>query len=227
VIAGGLGCRVFAEETTGERQMAATSRVGAGTVLEMPATDYPPGTIHMACHRDGYVGLVRLEDGRLDIAAALDPSAIKRHSGIGPLVERILEASDMPTPAAFAEATWHGTARLTQRRDHVGGPNYFVVGDAAGYIEPFTGEGIAWALATGRAVVPYAYDYVQGHVTDALADWSSHRTALIGGRMHKCGIVSRLLRYPLLVSMAIYVLAIAPGLAHPFVKALNKSFATK
>ncbi len=227
VIAGGLGCRVFADEVAGQRQTAASSRVGAGAILAAPAGDYAPGTIYMACHRDGYVGLVRLEDGRLDIAAALDAAAIKRHGGMGSLVQRILAASEMPLPAALTEATWHGTVRLTQRRAHVGGQNYFVVGDAAGYIEPFTGEGMAWALATGRAVVPYAYDYVHGHVVDALVDWSTCRSALIGGRMHKCRIVSRLLRYPSLVSIAVRVLARAPGLARPFVKALNKSFATK
>lgn len=227
VVAGGLGCRVFAGAGEGERQTAATSRVGAGAVLDTPSSDYSPGTIYMLCHRDGYVGLVRLEDGQLDIAAALDATAIKRQGGIGPLIERILETSEMPLPAAIGEATWHGTARLTQSREHVGGPNYFVVGDAAGYIEPFTGEGIAWALATGRAVAPFALDYVEGHVTDALVEWSAHRSALIGERMRRCRIVSHLLRHPTVVSMAVRLLARAPGLATPFVNALNRSFATK
>jgi len=225
VVAGGLGCRVFAGVGEGERQAVATSRVGAGAVLDTQSSHYSPGTIFMACHRDGYVGLVRLEDDRLDIAAALDAIAIKRQGGIGPLIERILETSEMPLPAAMGEATWHGTARLTQCRERVGGPNYFVVGDAAGYIEPFTGEGIAWALATGRAVVPYALDYVQGHVTDALVEWSAHRSALIGERMRRCRIVSYLLRHPTFVSMAVRLLARAPGLASPFVNALNRTIA--
>ena len=32
----------------------------------------------------------------------------------------------------------------------------FVLGDAAGYVEPFTGEGMAWAFAAAEAVVPLA-----------------------------------------------------------------------
>ena len=226
IVAGGLGCRVFADEPGGQRQATADSRVGAGAVLAATGDDYPPGTIYMACHRDGYTGLVRLEDGRLDIAAALDASAIKRQGGIGPLVEQILSESNMPVPAALLEAAWHGTARLTQRREHVGGKNYFVVGDAAGYIEPFTGEGMAWALATGRGVVPYAFDYLHGHVAEALAGWATRRRTLIGRRMHRCRAVSHLLRYPTVVSIAVRVLATAPGLARPFVNALNQSFAT-
>lgn len=227
IVAGGLGCRVLADELEGERQTAPSSRVGAGTVLDTPASDYAPGMIYMACHRDGYVGMVRLEDGRLDIAAALDATAIKRQGGIGSLVQWILRESAAPIPATLGEATWQGTARLTQRREHVEGKNYFVVGDAAGYIEPFTGEGMAWALATGRAVVPYALDTMHGRDTDAIADWSTHRRALIGRRMVKCRIVSRLLRYPAVVSIAVRVLARMPGLARPFVSALNKTFAAR
>lgn len=226
IIAGGLGCRVFADTSQPDRQTAAASRVGSGTVLDSAANDYGPGVIYMACHQDGYVGLVRLEDGRLDVAAALDADAIKRQGGVAPLIERILQAAGMAVPAELREADWHGTARLTQQRQHVG-ENYFVVGDAAGYVEPFTGEGMAWALATGRAVVPYAVDYVHGHVAEAMTDWTTRRRDLIGGRMRKCRIVSRLLRYPTLVSIAVRTLGIAPGLARPFVNALNRSFATK
>jgi len=226
IVASGLGCRVFSDEQPSERRAEAASRVGAGAVIETPSPDFTAGIIYMACHRDGYVGLVRLEDGRLDIAAALDAGAIKRQGGIAALITRIMEASNMSPPAALNNADWHGTARLTQRREHIAGTNYFVVGDAAGYIEPFTGEGMAWALATGRAVVPYAQDYVNGHVVDAVTGWSARRSRLIGGRMLKCRVVSRLLRYPAVVSIAVRVLARMPWLARPFVRALNKSFVT-
>src|SRR5262249_47438982 len=48
---------------------AAGSRVGVGTVLPSgtgPAV-YEPGTICLAVGRSGYVGLVRVEDNRLDV----------------------------------------------------------------------------------------------------------------------------------------------------------------
>jgi flavin-dependent dehydrogenase len=32
----------------------------------------------------------------------------------------------------------------------------FVIGDAAGYVEPFTGEGMAWALAAADGLAPLA-----------------------------------------------------------------------
>ncbi len=224
LIAGGLGCRVFREQPDNKRRSAPRSRVGAGAVIEAPASDYPPGIIHMACHRDGYAGLVRLEDGRLDIAAALDPRALKRGGGIAALIVNILQTTRMPIPAGLDDAAWHGTARLTQGRAEVAGERYFIVGDAAGYIEPFTGEGIAWAMATGHAVVPHLNDFLGGRETAAAAAWRQHRNAMLGRRMRRCRIVSRLLRYPTLVSAAVHVLSRAPQVARPFVNALNQPF---
>lgn len=49
---------------------------------------FTAGTILMACGSDGSGGLVRLEDGRLDVAAALDPRAgpsPRRSARRGPL----------------------------------------------------------------------------------------------------------------------------------------------
>ena len=232
IIATGLGSRVFAGKADDGRQAASASRVGAGAVLngdgyESATDDFQTGTIYMACHRDGYVGLARLEDGRLDVAAALDPTAIKRAGGIAALVEQILAEAGMPPPLSVRTAQWHGTARLTQRREHVAGDRYFVIGDAAGYVEPFTGEGIAWALATGRAVARPALDCLAGRVTESQRAWRGKHRELLARRMRLCRTVSTLLRYPRLVSIAVRLLARAPVLARPVVKSLNASFASE
>ena len=225
IVSGGLGCRAFAERDAEERWASDASRVGGGAVLEVSSSDFAVGTIYMACHRNGYVGLVRLEDGRLDVAAALDGSAIKQHGGIGSLVEEILGTTGMNVPEGVAEAKWYGTAKLTQRRQHVYGDRFFVVGDAAGYIEPFTGEGIAWALATGTAVAPFALASVEFGTEKTGPAWEKKKGELLARRMRRCRTVSHLLRYPALVSIVIRVLSRAPGLAKPIVKSLNTSFA--
>src|SRR5262249_881437 len=51
------------------------SRIGAGVILDTGEPFYRSGVIYMSCGRHGYVGLVRLEDGRLDVACAIDPRA--------------------------------------------------------------------------------------------------------------------------------------------------------
>jgi flavin-dependent dehydrogenase len=52
---------------------------------------------------------------------------------------------------AFDPLDWLGTLPLTRRTPRPAGHRVLVVGDAAGYVEPFTGEGMAWALATASA----------------------------------------------------------------------------
>ena len=220
VVASGLGSRAFVRSETDARLAQPKSRVGAGVILA-DAGDFESGTIYMACHRSGYVGLTRLEDGRLDIAAAFDAEAIKQQASMGLLAEEILRGAGLDVPAALPDAAWHGTAKLTQQRTRVAGNRYFVVGDAAGYVEPFTGEGIAWALATGRAVAPFLQQSMRGEMAAAERGWTVKHRELVGRRMRLCRSVSCLLRYPVLVGAAVRLLALAPGLARPLVRSLN------
>ncbi|WP_164102066.1 NAD(P)/FAD-dependent oxidoreductase [Candidatus Laterigemmans baculatus] len=123
--------------------------VGLGTTLVASEAEYVPGKIYMACDGTGYAGLVRLEDGRLDIAAAVyDPSGPGRRRGAGERVAEILQAAGMPPVAGIETAAWRGTPRLHRQRQP-GRGRIVAVGDAAGYVEPFTGEGMAWGMQTG------------------------------------------------------------------------------
>jgi hypothetical protein len=51
-------------------QVAEGSRVGLGAIVAGSSYDIGVGELHMVVGRAGYVGLVRLEDGTLDVAAA-------------------------------------------------------------------------------------------------------------------------------------------------------------
>ena len=58
------------------RQWATTRRIGVGATLPADAAILPAGELVMAVGRQGYVGLMRLEDGRIDVAAAVAPAAV-------------------------------------------------------------------------------------------------------------------------------------------------------
>ena len=89
VAANGLGGRLHAHEGEGPSNIQPGSRIGAGALAETAPTFFQDGTIYMACGEGGYVGLVRLEDGRLDIAAAFDTALIKASQGLGKAAELI------------------------------------------------------------------------------------------------------------------------------------------
>ena len=216
--ADGLGAGLLPRAPT---MTAPASRIGAGLIVDEAPGFYRAGCIHMACGRAGYVGLVRLEDGRLDVAAAFDPRALRHLGGPARAATEVIAEVGWPVPAGLAAGPWRGTPGLTSRPERIGAERLFVLGDAAGYVEPFTGEGIAWALTSARALCPLALRAVERWEPGFPALWAAlHRRAL--GPRRLCHASARLLRSPLLTGVLVRLLANAPALAGPIVQALNR-----
>jgi flavin-dependent dehydrogenase len=165
---------------------------------------------------------VRLEDGRLDVAAALDAWLIRKHGGLGRAVAALLAGVNWPALPGLAGLSWHGTPSLTRRRPRLAGQRFFVLGDAAGYVEPFTGEGMAWALASAVAVTPLAVEAIRHWSPNLARRWQALHRHLFEPRRRLCGLVTRMLRLPRLMHGLIGVLARAPFLAAPLVRRLQR-----
>lgn len=222
IAADGLGGHLLDREREMGVHVSRTSRMGIGGVaLSSAPSFYEPGVIHMACGRRGYVGLVRLEDGTLDVASAMDAAFIKEQGGPGGAVSAILAECDMPTLPNASYIAWRGTPLLTRRRASVAGERLFVIGDAAGYVEPFTGEGIAWALQGGAAVAPIAVDAVNQFKLSHAKQWSRAHARLIGRKQRVCRMVARTLRNPVLTTAMMRVLNIMPSAATLIVAHIN------
>ena len=197
------------------------SRLGAGVIVNRDVADYRRGTIYMACGRHGYVGLVRLEDNRLDIAAALDRRPLQEAGGMGVLAARIICDAHFPEVPGLAQLKWQGTPFLTRRAGRVYADNAFLIGDAAGYVEPFTGEGMAWALASGLAVAPIAHRAVDAWSPALGEEWSRAHRRVVRGRQWLCRSLSRGLRHPRLTCGVIRFVSRFPVLARPLTRALS------
>ncbi len=230
--AGGLGSRFLARERQFRTKTTSTSRIGVGVVAQDQSDDYLPGTIYMAVGRNGYVGLVRVEDGRLNIAAALSRRFAKQAGSVENAARSIVRSAGLPVTfgpvrgpvSAFGlapEPSWQGTVTLTRRTKPVAHDRVFVLGDAAAYVEPFTGEGIAWALASAVAVAPIAKLALQGWSPELAARWTSAYQAIIGRRQWLCRAVALTLRHPFAVGAALRLLSWKPALASPVIQRLN------
>jgi flavin-dependent dehydrogenase len=151
VAADGLGhpslrkCREFAE------RIQPHSRIGLGATILAAPSGFEPGSVSMAVGKTGYVGAVRLRDGRLHLAASVDQETMRFGHSPADVVSEIFQDCHLPGIPELSHADWQGTLPLTRRTDPVAARRIFLIGDAAGYVEPFTGEGIAWALAAGLA----------------------------------------------------------------------------
>jgi 2-polyprenyl-6-methoxyphenol hydroxylase-like FAD-dependent oxidoreductase len=110
--ADGLGGRLLAGESNGAAPMEQGSRIGAGVIAPTAPAFYQPGTIFMVCGAGGYLGLVRLEDGRLDVAAAFDPVLLRRAGGPGKAAR---PSSWWPASAGRRCRTWRTCPGVAHR----------------------------------------------------------------------------------------------------------------
>lgn len=192
------------------------SRVGAGVMVPRVPDGYELRTIYMACAAAGYVGQVVVEDGRVDVAAALDPMAVKAAGGPGELAARIIGEAGFPPVPDLAALPWKGTPHLTRQAQRLGGERLIVLGDAAGYVEPFTGEGMAWALAGATLVAPLVREALsRGWDDSLLARWRAAHRRAVTRRQAVCRFTAGLLRRPRATRVTVSALARAPWLARP------------
>lgn len=157
------------------------------------------GEVAMHVADDAYVGLVRLADGGVDIAAALDAARAKAAGGPACAIGDILAAAGIADAhARLGGESVHGAGLLTRRRPRPAAPGLIIAGDAAGYVEPFTGEGITWALVQGEQAGTFAADAA---ANDALwagleHDWPRWLASVIAPRRRSCRVVRWTLRHP-------------------------------
>jgi menaquinone-9 beta-reductase len=175
----------------------------------------------MACSTGGYVGLVTLEDGRLNVAAAFDRETVRAAGGLGAAAADILTEVGLPKIEGMAEQPWRGTVALTRQPSTLFCERVFVLGDAAGYVEPFTGEGMAWALGSAVAIVPVALRAVERWHASLGREWSNVIDNTVRSRQGICRAMAWGLRHPRVVRSAIIMLRFMPSLAVPVVRRLN------
>ncbi|MBW3539787.1 MAG: FAD-dependent oxidoreductase [Planctomycetes bacterium] len=220
--AGGLGHSRSLPAGEFRSHVAHKSRIGVGAVLAEPH-GYEPGTIHMAVQRQGYVGLVCLEGAALNVAAAFDAEFVKRSHGPAAAVAELLREAGLPSIPDLSSAAWAGTLPLTRHTRPLAGNRVFLLGDAAGYVEPFTGEGIAWALTAALAVVPLAREGIVAWDRHLARRWMAEYRRRLSGRQRVCRLIAAGVRRPRMASSLLGALSSVPVLARPLIERINGS----
>jgi flavin-dependent dehydrogenase len=222
LIAAGLGSKsAISSRRDPDTFVASGSRIGAGCRLSCAPAAIGAGAVFMAIGAGGYVGLVRLEDGSLNVAAAFDPALVRRVRTPGAAALAVLEQAGAPAVDGLADANWRATAGLTRRTRPLSHDRLFLLGDAAGYVEPLTGEGIAWALASARAVEPLALAAIDRWNPRLAQEWARTHRRLIGPRQLICKALAVGLKQPRLVRIAFSMLERIPLAATSAMRLLN------
>ncbi len=174
----------------------------AGALAAGLAAELEEGCIHMRSFDGGYLGLVREEDGTVHVAGLVGSHAARRRPQ-----EFLADALGLAAAPRLERATACGPLPWSPRR--IAGPGVVLVGDAAGYVEPFTGEGMAWAIEGAAALVEAIADL--GPSAAGLAEYARRRRSIIA-RQRTCRRLAALLDRPRLVA-ATWRLAGRLGLA--------------
>ena len=192
VVATGLGDVSAPREGEWTSKTSSSSRIGMGCTVADNSGGYEAGTIWMAAGKGGYVGLVRVEDGQLNVAAAFDRKWIRSQGSPVAATQELLARAGLPLPEALLHADWQGTLPLTRSTTPVAQGRTFLVGDAAGYIEPFTGEGMMWALRSGQHLSTWVVRAVRGEISmlDAAVGWKNEYRRVIQRPQWFCQVSS-------------------------------------
>ena len=121
----------------------------------------------------GYVGLARVEEGRINLCMLTSAAALRAGGSPDALLRDRLTANpavresigDLERCSAWSSC---GPLRFGARRAAAAGALF--VGDAAGTVDPFCGEGMSNALVGAEVALPHLLEAVErGALTDDLA----------------------------------------------------------
>lgn len=198
LIASGLTRSSLKDPATWPSQVDAKARIGVQCILpKARAKDYTDGKLHMLVGRNGYVGICSTDDDLVDVAAAIDPASIQPMGGIERVVRGILEDCDANPLDWPPTSEWLATPALTRSSLRVADRRVFLLGDAIGYVEPFTGQGMEWAFASAEAVMQLVQKTVHGAWHDEIADqWDdwAHRQRIY--KQRTCRWLANRIRRP-------------------------------
>lgn len=229
IAADGLGRTSLKRHRAFDSRIAATSRLGLGATFPAGAGNVEFGCVSMAVGRKGYVGMVNVPVSGLNLAAAVDPNFVRR-CGPGEAVRSILIEAGVAPPSGLDAAVWRGTGLLTRQTHRTSARRLLVLGDAAGYVEPFTGEGMTWGMLSAVLAAPLIVDWLikdaersescvaQREEFARLArEWSLLHRTHIAPRQRDCRMLSGFLRRPLAVRGAMALMTVAPHVVKPLI----------
>jgi len=205
-----------------QSRVAPQARIGVGGVIDDPSSCYPEGRVFMTIGRRGYVGVTRVEKGQICVAAAMDGDFV-RELGMREAVLQIMQDAGTPVSESFGRISFHGTPPLTRHTPVLAAERLFLLGDAAGYVEPFTGEGMAMAWTGAIRIVPLAVQAAANWNPKFVQQWSQIYRHAVGGRLVICRTLTSLARYPWAVRATLGVLTACPRLCTPIVGRLNNA----
>jgi flavin-dependent dehydrogenase len=227
VVVGADGLRSVVSRAAGvDRPARLGSRTGLTFhVSEPPAAGDRPRDARMILFDDGYVGLAPVPGGRVNVGIVVGGRWRSRlhQEGASAVVAAVLRAIPRPAegddpvdwgavataPEAICDAI-EGAAPVGHRAARRSGANWLLVGDAAGFLDPFTGEGLHRALVSAELAATAIDRHLAG-VAGAMAAYDRSMRSRFGSKDVVSLLVQGFLAQPRLFEHAARRLAARTG----------------
>ncbi|HMO18955.1 MAG TPA: NAD(P)-binding protein [Oligoflexia bacterium] len=178
-----------------------SKKLGLGAKWLRPDSSYPKeaGRVNMWLSNEGYLGETLLPDGSIAYAAAINRKYLKsiaesntnQSGSTGYLLSRLFCLPHLE------ELKWKGTPLLKTAAPSTGKGTCIRIGDAAGYIEPFTGQGMAWAINSGKMASDLIETHFKDHKMNDLGhQWNSVLNKKMSYSRKVCSVVSGIASKP-------------------------------
>jgi geranylgeranyl reductase family protein len=134
----------------------------------------------MAVGREGYCGVASVGGGETSVGLAVPPDVRRPGESAETLFARVLDALPAARRAVRGGdrvGSIRGAAPLARRVTRVSGRGYLLVGDAAGFVDPFTGEGLHRALRGAELAADGALRALAHAEREAVGYAQARRTA--------------------------------------------------
>ncbi|MBC7874542.1 MAG: NAD(P)/FAD-dependent oxidoreductase [Ferruginibacter sp.] len=132
--------------------------------------DYPANTIALHNFKNGYCGIVKIEDDKYNLCYLTTAANLQKSNGDIRLMEQTILSQNPYLKKIFTGSTMLSEAPLTisqisfdrksQVENHV-----LMIGDAAGMITPLCGNGMSMALHGSKLVSGPIHKFLQGQTT--------------------------------------------------------------
>lgn len=208
-----------------ESRPVPTSRIGLGCTFAQTQNNLHQSRaeILMAVAPEGYCGMVETEDRQWNLAAAVESDFLQRCGSPLACLKEIFRTAGISPPAELDTAGIRGTVPLTRRSSRIAGFRLLLLGDSTGYVEPFTGEGMAWAMTAATLAIPYA-------VRGLAASWSrdierefvTQMKTCVAREQGVCRALSAVLSHPLLLRLTFAGASLFPLVTQQLVRRVNR-----